>query len=151
MVPSKKTKRSFPTLNSKEPSIEKSPLSYWKMKPSFSFRKYDSGMSWALPMQGKPDADIVFSHLHDISSMTWSEVLQASGGRSRGTNSHGVPIAKLCKEVKQRADRINLNEDNILSLRLQGKVRLWGIIEPENGCFFVIWYDPDHKVYPLSK
>ena len=77
--------------------------------------------------------------------------MQASGGRRHGTNNHDIPVCDLAKDATQRADAIKLEESELFSLRLQGDVRLWGIIEPENGCFYVIWFDPEHKVYPGKK
>ncbi len=55
---------------------------------------------------------------------------------------------QLIKDSIGKAHDINIEEDELFSLRLQGDVRLWGLIEP-NGCFFVIWYDPNHNVYPV--
>ena len=118
--------------------------------PTFSFRKYDGGAPWAIPT-GKLTSDSVFVNLRDLECTTWGDVVKASGGRTQGTNSHFIPIDKLSKTAKQRATDMQLDESELFSLRLQGTVRLWGIIEPENGCFYVVWFDPNHQVYPVDK
>ena len=85
--------------------------------------------------------------LYGLSGQTWSQIFGASGGRTHGTNSHFIDITGCTKEAQVQANKIGLNEDRLFSLRLGGKPRLFGVIEP-NGCFFVIWYDPNHDVCP---
>jgi len=151
MARSKKTKQVHGELNSKKSNIEKTPHGYWGLSPEFSFRRYDSDATWSVPADGKPTTDTIFSLLRDISSMKWIDIMQASGGRSHGTNSHFISIDKLIKHARQRASEIELGENELFSLRLQGTARLWGLIEPENGCFYVVWYDPEHQLYPLER
>ena len=73
-----------------------------------------------------------------------------TGGRSHGNNNHYISVEKLTYEAKHRVDELKLNESELFSMRLQGLVRLWGMIDPKDGCFFILWYDPNHKVYSLK-
>ena len=82
---------------------------------------------------------------------TWGDIRKSDGGRSYGKNSHHIPIAELQNEAKRRANELNLDVSELFSLRLQGDVRLWGIVDPVNGDYYVIWYDPNHQVYPSKK
>ena len=152
MAPSKKTKRAAEVRDSKRPKhavdvpamkrpgIEKNVHSHLGLYPTFSFRRYDAGAPWAVSTDGKPATDSVFQNLQGVEGLTWGNIIQASGGRSHGTNSHYIPLAGLSKDAKRRADDVGLDESKLFSLRLQGTVRLWGVIE-SNGCFYVIWYD----------
>ena len=38
--------------------------------------------------------------------MTWAEVMQAAGGRTRGSNSHFVTVEKLTRQAKDRLAEI---------------------------------------------
>ena len=134
----------------KSVTIPKSAGSYYGYSLSFSFRRYDSGASWAVSSDGKPTIDSLFYNMRGLEFLRWSEILHASGGKSHGTNSHSIAVKFLSDDAKARAESISLNESEMFSLRLQGQVRLWGIVEQSNGCFYVIWYDPNHKVYPLK-
>jgi hypothetical protein len=148
MAHSKKTKRGAKTSGAKNTTSSTKLGGYFQHPPSFSFRRYDADTDWSFAPDGKPSVNNVFTILRGLEATTWASVMQASGGRSVGTNSHYISIDKLCADAKRRANTICLDEKELFSLRLQGDVRLWGIIEP-NGCFFVIWFDPNHKVYPV--
>ena len=147
----KKAKRAVDVKGSKKANIETKPLSYLGLSPMFSFRKYDANATWSIPKDGKPSIDGLFALLKSLCRATWGDIWKASGGKSRGTNSHYVPIEKLRKEARERADNIQLNESELFSWRYGGSTgRLWGIIEPD-GVFHVIWFDPNHQVYPVNK
>ena len=149
MARSKKPKHIVDTSKAKHPRKDTKSNSFYRLTVSFSFRKYDAGAPWSISSDSKPSVDSVFQNLCGVEGMTWSNIIQASGGRSHGTNSHYIPIHKLSKAARQRTDKIGLDEHDLFSLRIQGEVRLWGVIEPRTGCFFVIWYDPEHQVYPV--
>ena len=83
--------------------------------------------------------------------MTWSEIQSASGGKraGNGTNNHFEYIAEMSKEAQKRAKELHLDVDQLFSLRLTGKERLYGILN--NGVFYVLWYDAQHEIYPSVK
>ena len=150
MARSKKAKHVADVMNSKQPKADVK-SSFFGLNVSFSFRKYDYSAPWSVSSDRKPSVDSVFQNLRGCEELLWSAVVQASGGKKHGTNSHYMPISALSKEAIRRARSINLDEDELFSLRLQNTVRLWGIIEQKTGCFYIIWFDPEHKVYPVAK
>lgn len=78
----------------------------------------------------------------DFESMTWNDL------PSQG--SHPVPVAELCKEAQKRLQAIQQDDvENLFSLRLSGKQRIWGI--RAGGIFKVLWWDPCHQVCPSKK
>jgi hypothetical protein len=139
MARSKKAKHIANVMNSKQPKADiKS--SFYGLNVSFSFRKYDADASWSASSDRKPSVDNIFKNLRGCEELI---------GKKHGTNSHYIPISTLSKEAIRRAKGINLDEDELFSLRLQNMVRMWGIIEQTTGCFYIIWFDPEHKVYPV--
>ena len=153
MAHSKKTKHAVNLNSMKKPGIDIDPQSYYRSSPVFLFNKYDADAPWSISSNGKPTTDSVFKALHDFEGLEWGAIIQASGGRKHGTNNHFIKVEELSKVAKKRAVSISLNESEIFSLRFQGDARLWGVIEPEDntGKFYVIWFDPEHKVYPVKK
>jgi hypothetical protein len=79
--------------------------------------------------------------------MTWQEILSATGGRSHGNNSHNISVSELIKEARDRLAEINLDDvDELFSLRLEGKIRIWGMLD--NDVLKILWYDPKHEICP---
>jgi hypothetical protein len=77
--------------------------------------------------------------LRDFESMTFGEIL--------GRNNHLVSVKDLCKEAKERLDDLHLDDiDELLSLRLAGAQRVWGILE--HNVVILLWWDPQHSVCP---
>lgn len=83
--------------------------------------------------------------------MTWSAILTQNGGRGRngGTNSHIIPIRDLEKEAQQRAAELGIESDVLLSMRIDSKKRIWGILEA--GVLNIIWFDREHEICPPAK
>ena len=81
--------------------------------------------------------------------MTWGKIKLATGVKRIGTNSHYLKISDLSKAAQNRAREIKLYEDEVFSLRINGKHRLIGILE--DGVFYVIWNDKEHDICASSK
>ena len=58
------------------------------------------------------------------------------------SNNHAINVLDLQKDAYDRLEELNLAFDCIYSLRLEGKVRLYGNLE--GSIFQIIWYDDDH-------
>ena len=85
--------------------------------------------------------------------MTWAEIMQAAGGRARGTNSHFVQVERLTRQAKDRLAEIHQDDvSELFSLRLTATVRIYGI--RDRRALKLLWYDPYHgtntrAVYPV--
>jgi hypothetical protein len=77
---------------------------------------------------------------------TWGALLTQNGGRKGGTNSHNIPMAELAKEAQTRAEELGIVTDEFLSLRLDGKKRVFGILE--GGVLDIVWFDRNHEICP---
>ncbi|MEO5950565.1 MAG: hypothetical protein ABIQ04_03910 [Candidatus Saccharimonadales bacterium] len=82
-------------------------------------------------------------------STTWGALATASGGRTRGTNSHHIPMHELIKSAQDRATQLGIVEDELFSLRLDGTHRVFGVLE--DSVFNVIWFDRKHEICPPAK
>jgi len=86
----------------------------------------------------------VRSKLADFEKLTWREILDPSG-----SGSHRIPVSQICSAAQQRLAELWLDEiDHLVSLRIQGKVRVWGYID--RGVMTLLWWDPNHAVYPMN-
>ena len=80
--------------------------------------------------------------LAEIEQRTWQEILLVSA-----THNHVVKVDGLCRMAKDRLTSMRLDDvDELLSLRLAAKERVWGILS--DGICTLIWWDPSHEVYP---
>jgi hypothetical protein len=56
-------------------------------------------------------------------------------------------VDKLVPEARRRLIQLKLEDiDELLSLRLSGKQRVWGILS--EGVAALLWWDPDHRICP---
>lgn len=88
--------------------------------------------------------------LLDRERMTWAQIANQTGGRRSGTNSHHIPISTISREAQELLKRNSLEDmDEIYSLRVQAKKRLFGIIQ--EYVFYILWYDRNHEICPLNQ
>ena len=82
--------------------------------------------------------------------MTWQEIEQQSGGRSKGTNSHPIPVDQLTKEARDRLLELQIDDvDELFSLRLEGKVRVFGV--RSGHVMQLLWFDFEHSICESKK
>jgi hypothetical protein len=83
--------------------------------------------------------------LSEFESMIWNEI-SVQGKKQH----HSVTIDQLSKEAQTRLEEKNIVDiDELFSLRLSGKQRVWGILE--QGILNLLWWDPNHQVCPSNK
>jgi hypothetical protein len=128
-----------------------------------SFRSFDGGQfRWSaknidLESQGDWDWELKPSELRDLlcaiedySASTWTELILQQGGNRH----HSQQTESLSKGAKDRLQQLfsGINSEypeEIFRFRISGEIRLWGF--RENGIFKILWYDRNHKVYPVQK
>lgn len=75
-------------------------------------------------------------------TMTWAEI--------ENRLSHLIPRLELCHDAQERLRELKQDDiDHLLSLRLSGKERVFGILE--GSVLRIIWWDPEHQVCPSEK
>ena len=85
------------------------------------------------------------SKLAGFESNTWHEILVRDSHRS-----HTVLVERLSPKAKKRLREIDMDDiDALVSLRLSGPERVWGIRTA--GIFDLLWWDPQHLVCPSKR
>ena len=83
--------------------------------------------------------------LSNFETMTWNEILVDAKKQN-----HAVQISQLAKKAQDRLREIKQDDvDELVSLRLQGKERVWGIREEQ--VLRLLWWDPNHEICPSLK
>ena len=94
---------------------------------------------------GESDLRFVLEKLASFESMTWTDILVKGKFQN-----HPIPVADLCSEARRRLADLNQDDiDELVSLRLAGKPRIWGI--RDGHLLKLLWWDPNHQVYPSTK
>ena len=96
-----------------------------------------------LKIQLKDTLVEIVEKLKNFESMTWGEI-------DRSNKSHPIPSNKISREAQKRLIENELDDlENLYSIRLSGRGRIWG--KRENEAFYIIWWDPNHTVYKVQK
>jgi hypothetical protein len=92
----------------------------------------------------KPKWQEILQKLGQFETRTWADI------KSDG-NNHAVDIQNSPNPATpKRLAEIHLDDiDELFSLRLSGKERLWGILEQH--ILQILWWDPNHEVWPSTK
>jgi hypothetical protein len=125
------------------PKITTDPDSYLQMKPVWRFSSFDWDGPWGLIACEKAKWRMhVEQHLASFESMTWDEILKASGGKKKGNNNHHIDRGKFTKSAKDRLEKMGILGDTLFSLRLESCIRIYGI--RVDNCLRILWFDPFH-------
>ncbi len=136
---------------SRQPSKEKTvkcntAINYISQKFLLDFSLIDSDHKiWGFENLDIPKYQDLIKKLSDFCGMLWQEILDANGGKSEGhgNNNHDCGLDKFCKKAHKRLEELHMEDiDNLFSLRLSGKVRIYGI--REHNIFKPVWYDQYH-------
>lgn len=156
----------------KVPNVVENPESYFDKSPSWRFSRADfEHERWSVldayeDVVEDPSEPSGTRVLHQFSRSIerqlleelrprevskWGELLSQAGGRGKngGTNSHHIPIKELTKEAQARAAKIGIEADELMSVRLTSKRRVFGILE--GGVLNIIWLDRDHEICPVNR
>lgn len=129
-------------------------VAFHHMNPKWSFAKCDFEFSrWGVSRNPKCVVAILRRfQAWEASSTTWGKILTVKSGRSHGTQNHAIPVCRLDPDVAKRLNELKLNEyDSLYSLSITGKQHAWGIMIEETGTFQLLWVDPNHEVYKVSR
>jgi hypothetical protein len=130
------------------------PSSPQRETPLFCFRYADRATknAWAFPGPGS-DSEEVLRFLSEVGRSTWGEIAGAMTGTiRRHRKHHEMPIAQIEGAAQQDLAQHRLDEifgDEIYRFRVTGEKRLWGFRAERT--FHVVWWDPEHRVYPSEK
>lgn len=109
----------------------------------YSFAWFDN---WDWSRKYEPDSSfhLVAHKLRGYESQTWGQVWKDKH------YNHFIDRESLCKTARDRLVFLHMDEiDQLFRFRLTGAQRIWGFLQGAVYC--VLWWDPDHLVYPYEK
>lgn len=96
------------------------------------------------------EADEIRLRLAAFESMTWREIVATPSGSKGRPPNHLMPVDQLkCDKALKRLEEIAPDVDTLMSLRVSGPQRIWGVMYGST-CQLLFW-DPDHQIYPIEK
>ncbi len=94
--------------------------------------------------------DKLYPKLKEYEKLTWDEIENQKYGSEGKTKNHPIPKSSLIKEAQDRLKELKQDDiDEVYSLRLEGKLRVFGI--REDNCLKIIWVDTNHEVCTSNK
>jgi len=100
----------------------------------------EGGWGWQDVSRATVVERILYKLAH-FETMTFPDIERAVKG------SHNVSYDQLCRDAQKRLEERGLEDlDQLFSLRLSGKERIWGI--REGNVLRILWWDPKHQVCP---
>jgi hypothetical protein len=97
------------------------------------------------------DCAKVLTRLAQLEGETWAEIRSEASGAGH-TRNHSVPTDQLSGPAQARLAALGLDDvEHVYSFRLGGRERVWGIVLPGSFACYLLWWDPGHTVYPVTK
>lgn len=125
-------------------------------RPVFSFRYADSDageFSFSAAGFEAGDPAEVLDFMCQITGSTWTQVyaqMYSPKNKPSRPKHHYQGVETLVVQAQDRIVAAGLEEivDDVFRFRLASKKRLWGFVR--DGVFHVLWWDREHKLYPLG-
>jgi hypothetical protein len=107
-----------------------------QQNPSWAFYRCDTGGCWAITKDRLHTIfwDKLYPRLQAFERQTWAEI--------EGKENHFVNVLDFNKCAKDRLKVLNITDDEIFSLRIEGGKRIYGL-RPK-GTLIILWYDDNH-------
>jgi hypothetical protein len=138
---SKTPKTSFDPKQTKKAIHTKNPEGYQNQFIAWHFECMDDSGSWPCSISVLHE---IKNRLHEYEKLKWFDL--------RGS-SHPLPVNKIIPKAQRRLIDLGLNDyETLYQLEIKnghGRQRLWGL-RVEN-IFKILWWDPEHEVYPVEK
>lgn len=117
---------------------------YYDINPSWRVNRIELAGPFGWQTLDANQLEKIRERLHGFESMRWREILVDARKQN-----HLIPLGELSKEAVARLDERfagRLDVDELLSLRVQARERIWGILD--RGVCELLWWDPYHQVCP---
>ncbi len=136
----RRVKIGYNPIPEKRPRVDPAIIDSLSQNPVWQIGALDLEGPWGWhKIDSKLLYNTVIPKIKNFEKMRWNEIL--------GPKNHEIKINELSKTAQKRLTVLNLDDfDSLVSLRLTGRKRIWGI-KIENICK-VLWWDPEHAVCP---
>jgi len=89
----------------------------------------------------------ILPKLKDFEEKRWFEIDQEFYGKKGKSNDYLVKVSEIIRDAQKRLETLKLDDhDELYSMRLTGKIRIWGIREA--GYLKILWFDLEHAICP---
>ncbi|MBI3508814.1 MAG: hypothetical protein HY069_04205 [Chlamydiia bacterium] len=111
-------------------------------RPEFKTGQMDAKGPWGWDYFNPIEMRELLQKIFDSQKLSWQDL--------RNQGSHLIDRKDLCSEAQKRLIQLQKDDlDQLFSLRLTGKKRIWGI--KEGNILWMLWWDPNHEVCPSIK
>lgn len=131
--------------NKKEIKFKYNPDNFNQETITWQFNIFDFGHEkWGFKKISRETlVDKILNKMSGLDTMTWGELLK------KKKKYHYIPINRICLDAQKRLQELNQNDiDQLFVMHFENKSCLWGI--RDGRALKVIWWDPDHQVYPTE-
>jgi hypothetical protein len=129
----------------KHPVVASDPSSHHRQFPAWRVSILQVANSFGWHNATASELLMVRDRLAAFETMTWFEILI----KAKHQNHH-VNVTELCKDARDRLVALKQDDvDQLLSLRLTGAGRIWGMLE--GPVMKILWWDPHHAICPSLK
>lgn len=99
-------------------------------------------------MNENPFWSEIYSKIRHFETTSWHVIeKELFGNRKRKTKHHSISVSKIIPEAQKRLEKLKRDDiDELFSIRLNGKLRIWGI--RKYAYFQVLWFDFNHEICP---
>lgn len=122
----------------------------WKSEsPRWSFRILELEGPYGWERASANDLKAVAARLGHFEAMKWGELVTQPGNPN-----HLVSVDDLGREARREFERIFHPQDQVdelMSLRLDARKRVWGRLDHDTPALQLLWWDPEHQVCPSMK
>ena len=127
----------------KKQLADREPKSFDRTHVQWSFRCFDN-YDWSEENHKTVPFTEIAGQMRSYESMTWGQI------RGRPKHDHPIQRYRIITEAQNRLRELGLDDyDELWRFRFGGKLRLWGL--RMGSVFHVLWWDPQHRVYPSPK
>lgn len=125
---------------SKTPKVRITPSD--NLHPDFKADQMDNNGPWGWDDIGSSQLQELFQKIFESQKLTWQNL--------RDNGSHFVDRESLSSDAQKRLTEIQQEDlDQLFSLRITGRKRIWGI--KEGNILWLLWWDPTHEICPSPK
>jgi hypothetical protein len=125
----------------KAPKVASDPNDFYKHRPTWRVGSMQMVHPYGWHEVSSEHLHHVRERLSHFEKMTWKEIL-IDGKKF----NHMVKVNRLCAPAQARLTEVAGDLDQLTSLRLMAKERVWGILD--GSVLQLLWWDPDHEVCP---
>jgi uncharacterized ubiquitin-like protein YukD len=127
-------------IESKTPKTSSTPSD--QNHPEFRADQMDQEGRWGWHHFDSLEMQELLQKIFESQKLSWQDL--------RNNKSHLVNKENLCPDAQKRLIQIQKDDlDQLFSLRLTGRKRIWGI--KDGNILWLLWWDPNHEVCPSQK